>query len=61
VTGEIAECNSVGQTLTVQPLEPVQPTIQEDAEDFEARQEQIHDAEDAIVDEADEEELGEAV
>ena len=45
----------------VQPLEPEQPVIQDDTTDLEERQEQIHDAEDAIVDEADEEELGEAV
>ena len=45
----------------VQPLEPVPPTIQENADTVEERQEEFHDAEDAIVDEADEEELGEAV
>ena len=44
----------------VQPFEPV-PTVQENTDTLEERQEQFHDAEDAIVDEADEEELGEAV
>jgi hypothetical protein len=45
----------------VQPLQPVEAEIQENAEDLEERQDQIHEAEDAIVDESDEEELGEAV
>jgi hypothetical protein len=45
----------------VQPLQPVQPEIQQNPDELEERQEQIHDAEYAIVDEADEEELGEAV
>jgi hypothetical protein len=45
----------------VQPLQPVEAEIQQNAEDLEERQDQIHEAEGAIVDEADEEELGEAV
>jgi hypothetical protein len=45
----------------VPATELVQPTIQEDTSDIEERQEQVHDAEDAIVDEQEEEELGEAV
>jgi hypothetical protein len=52
---------SLVKEAPVQPPQPVQPTIQENPDDLGQRQEQIHDAEDAIVDEADEEELGEAV
>ncbi len=45
----------------VQPLPPAQPEIQQNPDELEEHQEQIHDAEYAIVDEADEEEFGEAV
>lgn len=47
--------------IPVQPLQPVEAEIQQNAEDLEERQDQIHEAEDAIVDEADGEELGKAV
>ena len=42
----------------VQPPQPVRSTIQDTTENLEERQEQIHDAEDAIVDESEEEDLG---
>ena len=42
----------------VQLPQPVQSTVQEATENLEARQEEIHDAEDAIVDEAEEVKLG---
>jgi hypothetical protein len=45
----------------VQPLQSVQPEIRQNPDELEERQEQIHDAEDAIVDEAYEEDIGEAV
>lgn len=47
--------------IPVQPLQPVEAEIQQNAEDLEERQDQIHEAEDAIVDEADGEEFGKAV
>jgi len=47
--------------IPVQPLQPVEAEIQQNAEDLEERQDQIHEAEDAIVDEADREEFGKAV
>ena len=48
---------TVGKETPVQPTQPAQPMPQENT-DLEERQEQIHDAEDAIVDEAEEEEPG---
>jgi hypothetical protein len=47
--------------IPFQPLQPVEAEIQQNAEDLEERQDQIQEAEDAIVDEADGEELGQAV
>jgi hypothetical protein len=41
------------------PVQPIQPIVEESPID--ERQEEIHDAEDAIVDEREEEDLGEAV
>jgi hypothetical protein len=43
------------------PIQPLQPIVEEKPIDIEERQEEIHDAEDAIVDEQEDEELGEAV
>jgi hypothetical protein len=47
--------------IPVQPRQPVEAEIQQNAEDLEERRDQIHEAEDAIVDEADGEEFGKAV
>jgi type IV secretory pathway VirD2 relaxase len=47
--------------IPVQPLQPVEAEIQQNAEDLEERQDQIREAEDAIVDETDGEEFGKAV
>jgi hypothetical protein len=47
--------------IPVQPRQTVEAEIQQNAEDLEERQDQIHEAEEAIVDEADREEFGKAV
>jgi hypothetical protein len=49
------------KTPVAPPAEPVQPVAQENPLDIDEGQEQIYDAEDAIVGEKEEEELGEAV
>jgi len=50
----------VKETLVAES-QRVQAIVQDTPVDLEERQEQIHDAEDAIVDEKEEEEMGEAV
>lgn len=47
--------------IPVQPRQTVEAEIPQNAVDLEERQDQIHEAEEAIVDEADREEFGKAV